>query len=78
MKQIKIKAFGILVEKLPGAEFEIPLVNNTEELLLMLKKTYPELQKFHFSIAVNRELIQEKTNLNGEEEIALLPPFSGG
>lgn len=78
MKQIKIKAFGILIEKLPGMEFKIPFVSDTEKLLASLKKTYPELEKLHFSVAVNRELIQGKTSLNGDEEIALLPPFSGG
>lgn len=78
MEQFKIKAFGVLAEKLPAAEFKFPYYEDTEQLLNHLKKTYPELQSQKFSLAVDKNLVQQKTGLKGNEEIALLPPFSGG
>jgi len=36
------------------------------------------LANLKFKLAVNRHLIHETTELKGNEEIALLPPFSGG
>lgn len=78
MEQIKIKAFGILAEKLPASEFSFPASSDTEELLNGLRKEYPVLQDHKFSMAVNKKMVQEKTFLKGDEEVALLPPFSGG
>ncbi len=78
MERFKIKAFGMLAEKLPGSEFEFPYYEDSEKLINELQKKYPELQDLKFSLAVDKQLIQQKHRLNGNEEIALLPPFSGG
>jgi molybdopterin synthase sulfur carrier subunit len=78
MEQLNIKAFGMLVEKLPASEFQFAYYQNTKELLHALKKEYPQLESQNFSLAINQQLVQENTALNGNEEIALLPPFSGG
>lgn len=78
MERFKIKAFGILAEKLPASEFEFPYFQDTEKLLGGLITEYPQLKSLKFSLAVDKELVQEKHHLNGNEEIALLPPFSGG
>ncbi|WP_339609426.1 MoaD/ThiS family protein [uncultured Planktosalinus sp.] len=43
-----------------------------------LQQQYPALVELTFSIAVNKKIIQQKTLLNPEDEVALLPPFSGG
>ena len=68
----------MLAEKLPESEFQFPYYENSQELLNALKEEYPQLQNLQFSIAVDKQLIQEKHHLKGNEEIALLPPFSGG
>lgn len=78
MEPFKIKAFGLLAEKLQASEFEFPYHQDTEQLLNALKESHPELQSSKFSLAVDKNLVQENTGLNGNEEIALLPPFSGG
>lgn len=78
MGQIKIKTFGILAEKLQASEFDFPASVDTEELLARLVREYPILQDLHFSMAVNKQMIHGKMVLKGDEEIALLPPFSGG
>ncbi len=78
MEPFRIKAFGMLAEKLPASEFDFPYFQDTEKLLAGLTGEYPQLKSLNFSIAVDKILVQEKHHLNGNEEIALLPPFSGG
>ena len=68
----------MLAEKLPQPEFKFPYKKNSEELLKALNEEYPVLKELKFSVAVDRQLVNEKTALKGNEEIALLPPFSGG
>ncbi|WP_339653285.1 MoaD/ThiS family protein [uncultured Salegentibacter sp.] len=78
MEGLTVKAFGMIAEKLPEQEFEFPKKKDTEELLNSLYNEYPDLKELDFSLAVNQQLIQQNTSLEGDEEIALLPPFSGG
>lgn len=68
----------MLTEKLPATEFYFPYFPDSNALLAGLRKKYPELKSTNFSIAVDKQLVQEKISLTGNEEIALLPPFSGG
>ena len=68
----------MLAEKLPQPEFEFPYQKDSDELLKALNTAYPFLEDLKFSMAVDKQLIQENTPLKGNEEIALLPPFSGG
>lgn len=78
MEKLKIKAFGMLAEKFPASEFKFPFYQNTEELLWALKKEYPQLESLKFSVAVNKEVVQQNHALQVKDEIALMPPFSGG
>ncbi len=68
----------MLAEKLPQPKFEFPYQKDSDELLKALNQEYPFLEDLKFSLAVDKQLVQEKTPLKGSEEIALLPPFSGG
>lgn len=68
----------MLAEKLPQPEFRFPYQKDSDALLKALNKEYPVLGDLKFSLAVNKKLVQEKTTLTGNEEISLLPPFSGG
>lgn len=78
MEPLTIKSFGILAEKLPQSEFDFPYQKDSDELLKTLKNEYPFLDELKFSLAVDKQLVRENTPLKGNEEIALLPPFSGG
>lgn len=78
MERFKIKAFGMLTEKLPAAEFDFPVYASTSELVENLENEYPGLKGAKYSLAVDKQIIHDKQALNGNEEIALLPPFSGG
>jgi molybdopterin converting factor small subunit len=78
MKNFTIKTFGMLSEKLPASEFEFPYYENSEALLNALKGKYPVLKSLDFTIAIDKQINQGQVDLKGNEEIALLPPFSGG
>ncbi|ALJ04312.1 hypothetical protein APS56_03775 [Pseudalgibacter alginicilyticus] len=75
---IKIKYFGQIAEitqlEEETLEFSKSLIS---ELLEVLYSKYNSLKNIDFKIAQNQELVSIETELTGNE-IALLPPFSGG
>lgn len=77
-KNIRVLYFGALSELFGKSEEELALPANTGELVDMLKKKYPGLSDLRFSISVNREICRNVKNLGAGDEVALLPPFSGG
>jgi sulfur-carrier protein len=75
---MSIKVFGQLEDITQANEITVETVNDTEELLQLLFGKYVGLKEKKFKIAVNKKIIEEKTMLQPTDEIALLPPFSGG
>ena len=73
-----IKIFGQLVDTIGSNSLEVYNVASTDELIRQLQLKYPALINSKYKIAVNRNIIQSNTILQQNEEIALLPPFSGG
>lgn len=79
--KINIKLFGITREIVGKMSLETDLQENISvgELLQTLKKSYPELEKLtSLMIAVNSEYVNEKAVLQVNDEVALIPPVSGG
>ena len=77
----RVKLFGITAE-IVGSEIK-EIISDVEldnqSLISMLKESYPELKKIHsLGLAVNHAYAQSITKLNPEDEIALIPPVSGG
>ncbi|MCG2614092.1 MoaD/ThiS family protein [Terrimonas sp. NA20] len=75
---LTIRCFGQLTDILGSARLEVPITNDSEELMHLLLKEYPLLKTTRFIVSVDRKVIREKTVLTPGSEIALLPPFSGG
>lgn len=73
-----ITFFGQLKDMTQHQHIELNDINDTDELQQHLYSSYPALQNQKFVIAVNKNITKEKTTLNNDAEIALLPPFSGG
>lgn len=49
------------------------------ELMVELNRIYPSLlEVIHYSVAVNQEYTNENIELNDTDEIAIIPPVSGG
>ena len=75
---IKLLAFGMLAEHLGFMQQDFSLPADTDSFLSKLKGQFPILADLKFSIAVNRKMVTSNTLLNAGDEVALLPPFSGG
>lgn len=77
---IPIKLYGILADLLEEEMIEVKVEHSTSvrSLLKFLKTTYPVLQTIPFRVAVNAAFANDDQEINTGDEIALLPPFSGG
>jgi molybdopterin synthase sulfur carrier subunit len=75
---LKILFFGKLLDVTKTDEIEFEFVNDTETLTKNLIKAYPALELYTFSLAKNKKIIYTNEPLISGDEIALLPPFTGG
>ncbi len=79
--RLKIKAFGIAKEIIGEREtvIEIPSGATISVLKSRLEDQYPEIKGLKsLFIAVNNKYGEEGVELNENDEIALIPPVSGG
>jgi molybdopterin synthase sulfur carrier subunit len=76
--QLNIKYFGLIAELTQCNEETLEFLNETiGDLKEVLFDKYPELKSKDFQVAQNQEIVSNETLISGEE-LALLPPFSGG
>jgi molybdopterin synthase sulfur carrier subunit len=80
MMQLKIKAFGITKEILGGREVQFEIEGQTvAHLRKNLLLQYPALSGLKsIMIAVNNNYAEDDTALLPTDEVALIPPVSGG
>lgn len=76
--EINLLLFGQIADITGKGNLKFADVKNSDEVINLLKKNYPQLQSQEFSIAVNKKIIRENTQLNNKDTVAILPPFSGG
>ena len=78
MVTVSVLAFGPLSEKLGGREHScvVPLGSTVRELLKHLE--LDEWLAIGLTIAINGDRCKVETVLSAGDEIALLPPVSGG
>jgi molybdopterin synthase sulfur carrier subunit len=74
---VNVLLFGRLAEICGQHNFECDLTN-TDSVCEKLQAEYPKLKHLSFAIAVNQVLITKNTALNYGDEVALMPPYSGG
>lgn len=73
-----IYLFGILEEVTGQRILETSYFDSSDKLIRSLKENIPSLNECSFQVSVNQEIVTEDTPLTDQDEIALLPPFSGG
>jgi molybdopterin synthase sulfur carrier subunit len=78
--KFKVKTFGVARDVMGGKEVMVETEGNQ---VLDLRKElifkYPELEKLRsLFIAVNQSYSEDTTELKETDEIALIPPVSGG
>lgn len=76
--KIEVKAFGIIAEKIGTNSIQVIGIETIDELKIYLNEQFPNLKGMKFSIAVNKQIIQDAREVPSGSEVALLPPFSGG
>jgi len=80
---VTIKLFAILKERAGRDELQIePGPPTIAELLLVIAREYPALAALlsqgRFLTALNHEMVKPDASIKDGDEVALMPPFSGG
>ena len=80
MNKYKVKAFGITKDLLGGREAIVETRGDTVgDLRLSLAEKYPQLSDLRsLYIAVNNDYAGDEIIITDSDEIALIPPVSGG
>ena len=80
MAKFVVKAFGITKDIMGAREKIFEMDGETVgSLRIALKHRYPSLQKINsLMIAVNNAYAEDHTSICESDEIALIPPVSGG
>mgnify|MGYP001627520103 CR=1 FL=1 len=75
---MKILFFGQLVEVVGAKELIIEEVTDIYTLTSSLHQQFPLLTQSKYVIAVDQEMVSGNQNLQENNIVALMPPFSGG
>ena len=77
---VKVKTFGVSRDILGGREVELEISGNSVgDLRKTLSSLFPKLDKLNsLFIAVNQEYAADDKAILASDEIALIPPVSGG
>lgn len=75
---MRILYFGILSEIAGKQEESISYSGSLEGLKQVLSSNYSAFAQQRFQVSVNQQLVDDDAVLNEGDEIALLPPFTGG
>ncbi len=80
---LNIKLFGILREKMNSNNLLISIYDTSislKELRKYLEELYPflGLNNINFVFAVNKVICNDDMNVKTSDEIAIIPPISGG
>ncbi len=76
--EIKVLAFGKIADIIGSSELKLENFHSSDELVNYLQTQFPKLKETKFVIAIDKKIISMNSSLTGKQEIALLPPFSGG
>ena len=79
--KVKIALFGITKEIVGKPELELtaPDEQSVAGLMDQLRDQYPALRELtSFAVAVNSDYAEDDYRLHERDEIALIPPVSGG
>lgn len=79
--KINILAFGIAKDIFGGSAIDVELTNDAtiSNLKYLLEQQYPKLKKLAtYMVAVNNEYALDGDTIHERDEIAIIPPVSGG
>ena len=79
--QVSLLAFGIARDILgrDQVNFDLKEAMSIEQFKNLICAQYPDFKKLiHFDLAINHEYQDDNYILKGQDEIAIIPPVSGG
>jgi molybdopterin synthase sulfur carrier subunit len=79
--KVSVLAFGIAKDIFGGSsvDVELPQHGTTSNLKQSLEERYPRLRHLaSYMVAVNNEYAEDEGVLTEKDEIAIIPPVSGG
>jgi molybdopterin synthase sulfur carrier subunit len=79
--KIKVLAFGISKEIFNGSLIQLEVANDAtvSNLKYLLEQQYPRLKQLaSYMVAVNNEYALPGDRIHERDEIAIIPPVSGG
>lgn len=75
---ITVLFFGVLAEVTQTPVRQYSNVNSFADLRLRITDDFPELVHYNYRISVNHELVNHDPLLKDGDQIAYMPPFTGG
>ncbi len=82
MMQVRVKLFALARDLAGVEELALPLPSQATAItaLQVLIEQYPALRQWkdHLRLAVNNEYVSNDTLLHENDEVAVIPPVSGG
>ena len=81
LQSVKVKLFASSREIIGKDEVRLKLTDQTTvgDLRKMILEMYPALsKKIKFVVAVNHKVVDDSTIVSHLDEVAILPPVSGG
>jgi molybdopterin converting factor subunit 1 len=80
--QITVRLFALMREKAgtDAIHLELPDNTNIAQALSVLRRQHPSLEPYldHTRLALQMEFTEPETTLQAGDELALIPPVSGG
>ena len=74
---VKIQLFG-QIKQIAGASELTTDAADTDGLMKEIAARFPLLENLSCLIAIDRNIVQANTAIKAGQELALLPPYSGG
>jgi molybdopterin converting factor small subunit len=76
--KVKVLFWGSLTELVKDNEWEMEGISSVSQLKNRLFELVPGLSGSSFFVAVNQEVTRSDLALHDGDEVALMPPYSGG
>ena len=74
---VKIQLYGQL-KQITGSSELTTEAADTDGLMKEIAARFPLLENLKYQVAVDRTIVQSNTSIKAGQELALLPPYSGG
>jgi molybdopterin converting factor small subunit len=75
---LTVYLYGQLREMTGTRELVLEGITDTDQLIREMNIRFPGLKEMPCLLAVDRHIIHSNTVLREDQELALLPPYSGG